>query len=269
MKAFSPFLFATLLFPLTAFSQDEATVESEETSTETAPVVVDEVAEQSARRFQEEFSNLPEEQRKAYVEHLTQAGNYFRQKRIFECMDEIHKAQQIIEDGPNAINMLGACYVEFRYFDKAREAFKKSLSLAPKNPSVLFNLAEIEFVTKNWGKCIERMDEVLAVLPEDASQMRELVIYKKLLCHIKLGNLEKAQELSSTYTDADDSPFAYYAKAALLFNSDDSLAADRELAKARRIYTLNPQLIAPWDDTLIEFGYLQSFFGSLDEELAQ
>ena len=265
MKSWLSLSLLTVTLPLTAIAQEEAV---SETTTAETEAVVDSVAEESSRRFEQEFSNLPEEQRKAYVEHLTQAGNYFRQKRIFETIDEIHAAQQIIDNGANAINMLGACYVEFRDFDKAREAFERSLKLSPKNPSVLFNLAEIEFVTKNWSRCVERLDSVLANLPENANQMRELVIYKKMLAHIKLGNLDKAKELSTTYTDNDDSPFYYYAKAALFFHEDDSLSADRELAKARRIF-VKPELIAPWDDTLIEFGYLQSFFGSLDEELAQ
>ncbi|MGB2454301.1 MAG: hypothetical protein ACPIG7_06890, partial [Akkermansiaceae bacterium] len=60
----------------------------------------------------------------------------------------------------------------------------------------------------------------------------------------------------------DDSPLFYFGKAALSYAKDDGKGAEQWLARATRIFrSANGALLAPWQDTLIEFGYIKSFYG--------
>jgi hypothetical protein len=66
--------------------------------------------------------------------------------------------------------------------------------------------------------------------------------------------------LAEKYDFLDDSPFHYYAKAALAYEAEDLLKAEEWLAVAARIFQ-DPNILAPWQDTLVEYGYIKSFYG--------
>jgi len=66
--------------------------------------------------------------------------------------------------------------------------------------------------------------------------------------------------LANKYDFLDDSPFYYYAQAAIAYESDDTIKAEEWLAICSRIFR-DPQILAPWQDTLVEFGYIKSFYG--------
>ena len=57
-----------------------------------------------------------------------------------------------------------------------------------------------------------------------------------------------------------------FAQAAIAYDDKDLVKAEEWLARASRIFT-NPEVLAPWQDTLVEFGYIKSFYGGeLKEE---
>ena len=85
--------------------------------------------------------------------------------------------------------------------------------------------------------------------------------FKILLCKNKLGKKEEVTILAEKYDFLDDSPFYYYAKAALAYDAKDLVKAEEWLATAGRIFQ-DPNVLAPWQDTLIEYGYIKSFYGS-------
>ena len=213
-------------------------------------------------KWEQDFLNLPEDRRQKFAEHLQKARELFQQKRIFETLEELKNAQSIFNDAPDVENMLGACQVEFRAFDKAMEHFERANSLHPNNPNVLFNIGEVYFVKKDWKEAERYFELILPQLEKDKKQMQmsRLVEFKLLLCAIKLGDMEKAKEIAARHDHLDDSPFPYYAEAALAFQSGDEIEAEIVLARAARIFR-NPAMIAPWKDTLMEFGYIKSFYG--------
>jgi len=96
---------------------------------------------------QQAFLNLPSESRTEFAKHINEASRLFNEKRIFETLAELDKADAIFKDSPESGNLRGSCLVEFRAFDKAMAAFQVADSLAPNNPSVRFNMAEVLFVT--------------------------------------------------------------------------------------------------------------------------
>jgi Tfp pilus assembly protein PilF len=210
--------------------------------------------------YQEAFLNLPEESRKNFIKHLGEANRVFQQKRIFETLEELDKASAIFKDSPEIYNLRGSCYVEMRAFDKALAEFQRALSLSKDNPSIEFNVGEVLFVTKEWQKALETFEKVMKQLPPDNIALGRLVEFKILLCKKKLGKDNEAAILSEKYDFLDDSPFHYYAKAALAYDQKDLIKAEEWLATAGRIFQ-DPNVLAPWQDTLVEYGYIKSFYG--------
>lgn len=220
----------------------------------------DEPARPDVPAWQMNFENLPPEDRQRYAELMMRASTLFNQKRIFEALNAANDAAAIFDSDPACMNLKGACYVEFRDFPTARDLFLKALALTPDNTSVLFNLAEMDFVTGQWEECHRRMGELLEVINPKAIDMRRLVEFKLLLAKLKTNRVDEARELAGKYDFLDDTPFHYYASAALEYHDGDRTKAERWLGSARRVFR-TPETLAPWQDTLIEFGYIKSFYG--------
>ncbi len=215
-----------------------------------------------------EFTNLPEQKRFDYIKRVQEANRLFNQKRIFEAFSEIDDARKIFDKNADVFNLMGSCYVEFRDFNKASTFYQKALDLAPKSSIIHFNVAELEFVTRKWKSCLEKMTHVLTLLPKDETVTRRLVEMKILLCHIALGQNDEADQWAKKYDPLlDDSPYYYYAQAALFYREKNLIKAEEYLQMANRVFG-NPAIIAPWQDTLIEFGYISSYYGG-DSETKQ
>lgn len=209
---------------------------------------------------QKEFLNLPEEKRTEFAKHFENANRFFQQKRIFECLDAISEAEAIFSQSAELMNMRGSCYVEMRAFDKATTAFNEALKITPKNTSIQFNVGEVLFVTKQWQQAHDIFQEIMRDIPENNTALSRLVEFKIMLCKVKLGQKYEATILAEKYDYQDDSPYHYYAQAAQAYERDDLLEAEVWMGRANRIFQ-DPNVIAPWQDTLVEFGYIKSFYG--------
>lgn len=209
---------------------------------------------------QQAFLNLPEESRKDFVKHLSEATRLFQQKRIFETLDELEKTQKIFADSPEIYNLRGSCFVEMRAFDKALAEFEKARSYTKDNASIDFNVAEIYFVTKEWKKSLDILEKISKILPKENMALGRLVEFKMLLCMKKLGMNAEAVTLADKYDFLDDSPYYYFAQAALAYDKKDLVKAEEWLAIAGRIFQ-DPNVLAPWQDTMVEYGYIKSFYG--------
>ncbi len=209
---------------------------------------------------QQAFLNLPEANRNEFIKHLSEANRFFQQKRIFETLEELDKVEKVFADSPELYNLRGNCFVEMRAFDKALAQFEKARSFTKNNTSLDFNIAEIYFVTKEWKKSLELLDQVQKNLPPQSIALSRLVEFKKLLCMNKLGMKDEAAVLAGKYDYLDDSPYYYYVQAALAYDKQEVMAAEAWLARANRIFR-NPNVLSPWQDTLVEYGYIKGFFG--------
>ena len=209
---------------------------------------------------QKEFLNLPEEQRKEFIQNFGEATRHFQKKEIFECLDSLSTAEKIFPNSAELLNLRGSCYVEMRAFGKAMESFTKALEIAPDNTSIRFNVAEVLFVTKEWQKAHDTFQKLLKDIPENHTALSRLVEFKVLLCKKKLGQDAEVVILAEKYDYQDDSPYYYYAQAALAYEQGELFEAEQWLARANRIFR-DPNILAPWQDTLVEFGYIKSFYG--------
>lgn len=217
-------------------------------------------AKQELLPNQKAFLNLPEESRKDFIKHLGEATRLFRDKRIFETMEALDQATKIFPDSPEIHNLRGSCFVEMRAFDKALAEFEKALTLSKDNPSIEFNIGEVYFVTKEWKKSVEVFEKIMKGIPPENVALGRLVEFKILLCKKKLGLDDEVTILAEKYTFEDDSPFYYYAQAALAYDNKNLVKAEEWLAMAGRIFR-DPNVLAPWQDTLVEYGYIKSFYG--------
>ena len=209
-----------------------------------------------------ELEALTQDQKKSYFALYQKADQLFNQKRIFECLDTVHKIHQIYDGNPASLTIKGACYVEFRNFPKARAAFSKALKSSPYNFNVSFNLAEISFVTKEYTLALSQFQALKKQIGEKEAPtgMEALIDFKILLCMLKTDQKEGARKIVEGTDFLDDTPLFYYGNAALAYDADNGAEAEVWLARANRIFR-NPSTIAPWKDTLIEFGYIKSFYG--------
>lgn len=219
-----------------------------------------------AVKMMQAFSNLPKEKRQEYHQKLIKTQNLFNQKRIFDALEQLDELDQIFPDHPSALNIRGACYVEIRSFAKANKIFQQVLEIAPDNTSVLFNLAEVDFVMKNWQTAHDRFTKLIPKLPESNKAMVRLCEFKLLLCKLKLDKLDEAKAMRDKYDIWDDSPYFYCSRAAILYHEGDKMEAEKMLRNVRYVWR-NDGVLAPWQDTLIEFGYIRSFYGGDTEEI--
>lgn len=213
-------------------------------------------------RYITELEALTSQQKRQYFIHYKEAERFFNQKRIFECLHELHSLDLIYDGNPASLNLQGACYVEFRNFDKARKIFAKALSSNPGNFNIRFNIAEIDFVTKDYSKSLKQFQDLIqeAEAVNHSSSMLPLIKFKIQLCMLKTGDMEGAEQMMEGSDFLDDTPFFYYGNAALEYHADRGIKAEVWLARAGRIFK-NTKITAPWQDTLIEFGYIKSFYG--------
>ncbi len=249
MKTFFLLSLLALVLPLAA--QDE----------ETPVVKKHEEVKNGLMPNQQAFLNLPEESRKDFIKHIGEASRLFEQKRIFESLDELDKTAKIFVDSPELYNLRGSCFVEMRAFDKAMEQFDKASALAKDNPSIQFNIAEVFFVTKKWQQSADLFEKVLKILPANSTALSRLVEFKILLSKRKLGLKDEVTILAGKYDFLDDSPYYYYAQAALAYEDNNLVKAEEWLAIASRVFQ-DPNVLAPWQDTLVEYGYIKSFYGN-------
>tara|TARA_B100000941_G_scaffold156274_1_gene110886 strand:+ start:71 stop:889 length:819 start_codon:yes stop_codon:yes gene_type:complete len=230
-------------------------------------------------QWQKDFEVLGSAKQKAYREHLREAGRLFNQKRIIEALNELGDAQSVFPNEPSALNLVGACHVEFRSFAKARDAFEQALKLQSDHLegveilsgeararrikpvlNILFNLVEMDFVTKQWADCAARIESLLPDMEPSELTMIRLLEFKYLLCKLKLGAIEEARTLAKKYDYLDDYPYYYYAQAALAYHDDDETEAERWRGTAKRVFR-RPSTLAAWEDTMIEIGFVKSFYG--------
>lgn len=209
---------------------------------------------------QQAFLNLPEEKRKEFIALFQEANKLFQEKRIFETLDRLAKAEKIFQDSPEIKNLQGSCYVEIRAFDKALAHFNEAMKISGKTPTLAFNISEVHFVTKDYRKALEGFEEVLRMLPPNNIGMGRIVEFKILICKNKLGMNDDVKILAGKYDYLDDSPFHYYAQAVLAYDAGNDVEAEQSIGRATRIFQ-DPALLSAWQDTMIESGYVKSFYG--------
>lgn len=200
--------------------------------------------------------DLSRKSRLEFSKHLESAGELFAKREIPAALAELDSASQIIDRHPEVLNLRGSCHVEMRDFEQALRDFTDAAKREPHNPSIQFNIGEVRFVTKQWPEALEAFKSLREQLPPDAGDLAALIDFKIMLCHAALGHSDEFERLAEGHQAAVDSPISYFAMAALDYSRSDQQGAAKLLTEAASRFPA-PTTLAPWTDTLDEYGWRQ------------
>jgi len=211
-------------------------------------------------QLQEKFMSLSEDQRKEFNSKLNEAQKLFSEKRLFDAIQIVDELDKAFPNHPGAMSLRAGCYVEMRAFDKALPIFEQVLEFSPDSTNIIFNIAELNFVMRNWETAHEQFTKLIELLPENAKGLKHLSEFKLLLCKLKMNQVEEAKAMTDLYDEWDDTPFYHYSRAALLYHDNKDEEAKKILREALFIWR-DKGLLSSWQDTMIEIGYVRSFYG--------
>ena len=180
----------------------------------------------------------------------------FGQKDIPAALAELDEALEIDPESATLFNLRGSCHVELRDFESALADFRKAAGRSPRNPSIRFNIAEVLFVTKRWEESLAGFEEIRNELTDPT--LAALVDFKILLCNEALGHSEEFQAGMIARQHDEEGPSRYFTRAAGAYHANVPDEARKQLTAAKRHFP-DPATLAPWLDTLVEFGWLAEF----------
>jgi tetratricopeptide (TPR) repeat protein len=217
-----------------------------------------ELVQESKRAQAEKTRKLDRENKRKLDEQFASANRSFQTKNIPAALEEVGKVLEIDPHHAPALNLRGSCHVELRDFERAMEDFTNASEKAHHNASIQFNKAEVLFVTKRWEEASTAFLQAKERLGPESLTIRELIDFKLMLCEAGRGNREEFLRLAEINQKEPDSPIAVYTLIAQRFFSSEYEAAQEALnAATHSIPDANTR--APWNDSLAEFGYVNSF----------
>jgi Flp pilus assembly protein TadD len=215
------------------------------TADETKPARAQEDAKQAKaadRASREDFSVT-----------LKSAHESFAKRDLEATMKTLDEVPEEFRSDPGFLTLRGACYTEQRDFKAALEDFKEAAKKKPGDPSIRFNVAEMSFVVGDWEEAIKGF-QVLQSQGAVKGTVSALVDFKLMLCEEGRGNAAEFDRRAAENLKETDSLLAAYTKAAMEFRNGQKDEAKATLADAGKNFP-NASDLAPWQDTMIEFGY--------------
>jgi tetratricopeptide (TPR) repeat protein len=207
------------------------------------------------------LEKLTPAQRQAAAKGIADVTSYMRGVRLQESLEKLNEVEGVTGDFHIVSNMRGAVFTKMRDFKAARAEFEKAIVLTKNMPREnfhpRFNLAEINFVEKNWPQARTEFTELLASSNVPDSGTRRLMEYKIFICHLQEKQANAADSMLEKFDQYDnDSPAYYFAMAATSFAKEKKEEAEEWLASASKIYP--KEINDVYQDSLVEVGWLQT-----------
>ena len=178
-------------------------------------------------------------------------------KDIPSALAELQEASKLDAKNPRVLNLRGACYVETRDFQKALKEFSTASEIAPQNSDIQFNMGEVYFVTERWRESIAALGKAKQLSKPDEEVMRDLIDFKIMLCHAGLGDAKEFKRLASVNMAKGSTSLAHYTRASMMFEAGNGNAGNAILLDSP-LKAPDPVQRAIWDDTMVEFGYMEA-----------
>lgn len=198
--------------------------------------------EEKARRH--EFSKLLETARRS-----------FDARDVRAALAALEEAEKLYDSNPDMLNLLGSCRVESRDLEKALNDFTRALKTMPHNPSIHFNIGEVHFVSGRWDDAIKSFNQAKDSLAPESTTIRQLIDFKLMLCEIGRGNQDGFEALADTNSQVQGTPLSEYTKVVRAFQAKDLNAAREAMSAVAELFP-DAETCSPWNDTLMEFGYM-------------
>lgn len=216
-------------------------------------------AEEKEPSFVKDFAELTSEEKVQWQRDLSIVNHLFKIKRIDDCLAKLKSLNKRISSNPAVHNLMGACHVENREFKNAVSSFKRALRYEPDNLSIAFNLAEIEFVTKDYKTARIRFEKMRRRFKKEGKEKADITTlcqFKVFLCHLVLGDEERVKKVAASFeADQPNKPAYFYSQMALSIHGKDLKAAEKWLEKAENeIPEASEHSV--FKDSLTELGYM-------------
>jgi Tetratricopeptide repeat len=180
---------------------------------------------------------------------LLEASKLLGKNQFDAAMDKVNAALALEPQNVAAYNMRGNIYAAEKIWDKARKEYETAHQLDPKNGSVEFNLAEIQFMQKMFDAARPGF-----VGLQQNPETGDLASYKVFLCDLFGGHEDVAGKELDAFNQVGENASYYFANAAWSLYHQKSDDAKSWLTSASHIYP--PAKIKIYSASLVELGYL-------------
>src|SRR5207248_2772706 len=192
------------------------------------------------------------------------ARSTFEQAQQALQQSDLATAQKFIDEAdasnPNQapiVNLRGEILMEQKQFDEAETAFKKAAKIDPKFREAQYNLAQIPFKKKEYGKARDRFEALFNQTPGgDKNQAAQMIKFKIFMTFLLEGKDSRAQKMMEQFQFTGDTPALYYAQAAWEFKHNNPVKANDWIASAKKIYSAS--LNGVFADSFYDLGWMQS-----------
>lgn len=193
------------------------------------------------------------------LQKLLQAQDLKNQGRFTDALSKLDEVEAMAPEHPQLSNLRGTIYLAppLRDLERAAALFEEAVARSPGEFSPRFHRAEVDYVRHDWAAAHARLQQLLIDFPKTPLPIRHMVLFKRLVCEVKLERLTEAEQtLKDSFTFMDDTPAYYYAQAALAFARKDEVKAKDWLARAGGIF--KPVERSPYEDSLMEARWIPS-----------
>lgn len=188
---------------------------------------------------------------------LLESQDLIRQQRYAEALTRLDTVATLAPDLAEVFNLRGSLYLtpDLRDFDKAQAQLDKAVALQPSSPAPRLNQAELLFVKQDWAAASAYIRRLLEKYPKLKTPVKHLMLYKQVICEVKLGAFDQAEKTQKAHFHfMDHTPAYYYSHAAVAFSRQDDKSAQEWLRRAREIYS--PKDSFAYLDALTEAGWV-------------
>ena len=178
-----------------------------------------------------------------------QAFNKGNPSETIHILDDAEKIQPGL---PTTLNLRAAAYVRLKRLDEARQVFESLHKSKPDDPSIIFNMAEVYFLGRNY---VDAKKMFQLYLEKKGQSQNALGLYKVFLCDLMTNNTAEIKKTLSNLIPAANNPYYYFAMAADALKRGEGDKGRDYIKSAYDIYS--PQLNASFADSLVELGFIR------------
>ncbi|MDP9003848.1 MAG: tetratricopeptide repeat protein, partial [Verrucomicrobiota bacterium] len=148
------------------------------------------------------------------TEKLDQAEQAFQQRDLTAARKLVDEADAANPNQAATINLRGEILLAQKDFDGAENAFKQAIKADSNFHEAQFNLAQIPFKKKDYGKARDRFEALFSATPApggDKNQASQIIKFKIFLTLLLEGKDARAQKMMEQFQFTGDTPALYYA----------------------------------------------------------
>ena len=191
------------------------------------------------------------------IAKLMEAQDLKNAGKFTDALEKLDEVEALAPDTPHLPNLRGTIYLapQLRDLDKAEELFTRAIELNPGDYIPRFHLAEVSYVRHDWQAARAAFQKLLDDYPKTPMAIRHMVVFKRLVCEVKLDRFDEAEKtLKEHFTFMDDTAAYYYGHVAIAFGRRDEAKAKEWIGRAEGIFKKEDR--STYEDTLMEARWL-------------